>query len=80
MKFNKLTKQEKIEKSKKVIHLGFPMYFYDEENILWGFWSFIHMIFPMTVQDEYGEPTFAFIIYKGSYWTALLNFLSGNIK
>jgi hypothetical protein len=80
MDFEKMTIQEQKENSLKVIHMGFPMYFYEPENILWGFWSFIANWFPSVAPDYKGYPNFVFITYKGSYWKALKDFIIGDLK
>lgn len=77
MKFDRMSIKERKEKSLKIIHMGFPMYFYEEENILWGFWSFIYTLFPFTAEDLTGELNFVFLVYEGSYWKALWKFLKG---
>jgi hypothetical protein len=83
-KFRKMTYQERVENSSKIIHLGLPMYLYDEEEItiIWGFWSFVTVLFPSINAgfDTYGQPGFYFLKYKGSYWKALYRFLKGDFN
>lgn len=54
------------ETAKKVIYMGFPMKLCTDCHTLWGFWWFILILFPWSMDGE-----FAFMTYKGSYWLAL---------
>lgn len=76
-KFDEMSLEERKQNSLKVIHMGFPMYYYDEENILWGFWSIIANLFPSIEYDYNLKPHFIILTYKGSYWRALYKFLLG---
>lgn len=53
----------------KVLYAGFPMKLCTnhEEPLLWGFWSWIPVLWFNGV----------FILYTGSYWGALRKFLKG---
>lgn len=59
----------------KVIYLGLPMRLCSDVDgcaCLSGFWSFVAFAFP--IHD--GEH-FAFMVYDGSYWSALRVWLMG---
>jgi hypothetical protein len=66
---NKIPQEELKQNSIKILYMGFPMKLYEQSNppIIWGFWSFIPVIFP--IYDQ--ELGFEFKPYRGSYLKAL---------
>lgn len=65
-----------------MIYLGLPMNLCADclpENgaTLFGFWSWVAAWLPISGEDEYGDPAFAFQPYGGSYWQALWHWLIG---
>lgn len=59
----------------KVLFVGFPMLLCADSkcSCLWGIWSWVALIFPVSNEDGY----FAFMGYTGGYLPALWRWLLG---
>lgn len=65
------------QQATRAIYLAFPLWLCTDERCMtvFGFWSEIVMLAPITTWDEDEGPVWKFMRYKGSYLKALWHWM-----
>jgi hypothetical protein len=63
-------------KSEKIIACGLPMYHCSNCHNLWGFWSWLYF-YVIAPVEGFINGHFCYMVYEGSYWEALKDWLFG---